>query len=272
MGASPPDTTVTVSKSVAIRAYAVDRIKNPRPELAAYTTSSPFLSVSATGQVAGLASGRGYVQTAVDGFRDSVGISVVPPGTLLARIGETTISFAVFETDLTPVTIIDPHLPFFLEGPALSPQRDRIVFQIGDGRSGRQIGDLYVSDYAGTSSPLIPVADSVRNRLWAQYSSDGTWIYYHLAWDEHGFSTAEIWRVHLDGSSNQRLISTPDTVEVIDAFPSPSPDGKSVAFMGYLLDGGTIHILDLASGSLRDLGVTGDFVRWLRPPIRSRSS
>ncbi len=112
-------------------------------------------------------------------------------------------------------------------------ERPQILFsRLAPERSG-----LFIADGDGTNErPLLPVTGLNYN---ASYSYDGQWIVF----TSERAGSADIYRMHADGSGIEQLTSGPS----YDDQAALSPDNKTVAFVS-TRDGGTANIwlLDLA--------------------------
>ncbi len=98
---------------------------------------------------------------------------------------------------------------------------------------------LYIADADGKNEhPLLPGTGSSYN---ASFSADGRWIIF----TSERSGSAEIYRVHPDGSALERLTHDPS----FNDQGALSPDGKTLAFVSSR-EGGTANIwlLDLATG------------------------
>jgi TolB protein len=116
----------------------------------------------------------------------------------------------------------------FLVNPAFAAAtpRERIVWSPLD----RTLG-LYVSDADGRNErPFLAGSGSNYN---PSYSRDGRWIVF----TSERFGSADIFRVHPDGSGLERLSDSP----AFDDQGALSPDGRTLAFVS-TRDGGTANI------------------------------
>jgi Tol biopolymer transport system component len=103
---------------------------------------------------------------------------------------------------------------------------------------------LYLSNADGSGErPLLAGSGSNYN---PSFSSDGAWIVF----TSERYGSADIFRVHPNGSGLERLTDDP----AFDDQGSLSPDGRTLAFVS-TRDGGTANIwlLDIASRHLRNL-------------------
>ncbi len=112
--------------------------------------------------------------------------------------------------------------------PGIAGERPHILFtRLAPERSG-----LFIADGDGTNErPLLGVTGLDYN---ASYSYDGQWIVF----TSERAGSADIYRMHADGSGIEQLTSGPS----YDDQASLSPDSKTVAFVSTRDDGGTANI------------------------------
>jgi hypothetical protein len=234
----PADTAVYVNGTVNLHTAVVDRFGNPRTDPVSYAIvsgpahlSGSTVTVTAIGRVA--VSGRANKAT------DTSYISGVPSGTMAATLDAGGV--AVFNLD-------GSHYKTITTQPAgtlvWAPSGSSLVFDAttGGGTSG---GGPFL--YGITTSGSITAIDNSGGPTdaWPAYSHDGTWIYYTKITDSF-----DIWRVHPDGTADSLLSATAGSPP--SEFPSPSPDGTSVA---YVVPGdATVEILNLSNGVSTPLG------------------
>jgi len=129
----------------------------------------------------------------------------------------------------------------------------------GDTLVGTREGKIYFSDFenGGPSEPsgMFPgLSVEVRS---PRFSPDGQWIYYSEA------DTEELRRVRIDGTDSEPLISSQGNVAGRE--PWPSPDGTRLVFRPPAAtpdEDSPLRILDLQTGSVTDLGVSGTGPAW----------
>jgi Tol biopolymer transport system component/mannose-6-phosphate isomerase-like protein (cupin superfamily) len=123
--------------------------------------------------------------------------------------------------------------------PVLSAKEKILVHRIGPSDS-----KLFIAKTEGSDErPLLPSSGLDYN---ASFSADGKWIIFT---SERGGS-ADIYRVHPDGSSLERLTDDP----AYDDQAALSPDGKQLAFVSSRGTGSAdIWVLDLQSKKARNL-------------------
>jgi len=123
---------------------------------------------------------------------------------------------------------------------AAAPPKDRIIWM----QAINHAFGLYLSSSDGSNErPLLVGFGSSYN---PSFSLDGRWIVF----TSERYGSADVFRVHPDGSGVQRLTDSP----AFDDQGSLSPDGRTVAFVS-TRDGGTANIwlLDIPSHRLRNL-------------------
>lgn len=86
LGFQPADTGVRVGGSVALRAAVLDRYGNRRTDPVTYETSASGITVTPTGQVSGVSTGRYAVRARAADRTDSGYVAVVPQGVLAVAV------------------------------------------------------------------------------------------------------------------------------------------------------------------------------------------
>jgi len=139
--------------------------------------------------------------------------------------------------------------------PYWSPDKVHLVLRLGFNTL-----SLWVADTTGVIRRLIP-ADSQPGQLIAgQYSRDGVWIYFH---SNDCNVNSRMRRIHPDGTGVELLSLQPDRCfGAYDAWPSPSPDGGRIAYADVTGGGSVIRILDIATGGVTPLDISGQRPRW----------
>ncbi len=124
----------------------------------------------------------------------------------------------------------------------LAPQkaRHRIAFS----RTGPLRMSVFIADGDGRNErPLLPVDSMDYN---ASFSADGKWIVF----TSERAGSADIYRVHPDGSGLERLTDSP----AYDDQAALSPDGSTLAFVSTRQSGtADVCVLDLATHQYRNL-------------------
>lgn len=119
--------------------------------------------------------------------------------------------------------------------PSFSPDMKWILFELG--------AQIYKIPFEGNSvnmDSLVQLTAEGRN-FFPDWSPDGKWIAYDSNYDSPtGLSF--LWKMKNDGSTNQRIVFTPDQGEV--RMPSWSFDSKKILHIRYLVD---IHSSEIFS-------------------------
>ncbi|HET6228590.1 MAG TPA: hypothetical protein VFE05_00845 [Longimicrobiaceae bacterium] len=117
----------------------------------------------------------------------------------------------------------------------------------------------YLADFGGNSARLVR-ADTLLAELWGHPSADGQWVYFG-GYDQD-FKGAP-YRIHPDGSALQ-LVPAFQNDGIIQAHPSPSPDGTRVAYFREALGSRNtvMRVLNMATGSFSALDVPGHSPEW----------
>lgn len=209
---APADTAVFAGRTVALRPAVTDRGGNATAGAVAYQHTRGPVSVNAqTGLVATGAYGTGWVTGRVGEAVDSVRVVAVPEGAFAA--GSYFGGVLAMNFDGTRrQTIASAGTR-----PSWSPAGDRIVYQ-----SNTLDAVLMVRALDGAPAPLPGTPPGAWHQ-WAQYSPDGQWIYFFTA---AAGEPRKLWRIRPDGASPQLLKGDAPLV----GHPSPSPDGRRIAF------------------------------------------
>lgn len=141
--------------------------------------------------------------------------------------------------------------------PSWSPDGRSIAFV--SNRNGND--DIFVLDLE--SGAVRPVAAHPGRDGHPKWSADGLWLVFNRTLDPNdrgGDRGAAIMRVRADGSG----LSTLSDSANIETFPTPSPDGRSVAFVEWMPTAsggraGDIVLVDTRTGRRRDLTHSDDF-------------
>lgn len=227
---TPADSAAFLGRTLTLRTAVADRGRNPLTGTVSFSVLDGPVSVNAAGVVGTGAYGTGRVEGRIGIAADTVRVTVVPEGALVAVSGFD--GMILMNFDGTGKRVLGGSG----RGPAWSPSGDGLVYQ-----SHAFEGSLATRTLTGPPAPLIVQATSGWHH-WPQYSRDGQWIYY--------FSSAPnepqtIWRVRPDGTGLQKISPSGNQFE---GHPSPSPDGTRIA---YFVGGGQetyVHVRDLATG------------------------
>lgn len=243
---APRDTVFFAGRQVVLRTSVTDRMGHPIAAPVAYSVAGGGVAVNAvTGVVTSSAFGTSFVVARVGQGVDSVRVSAVPEGALVAATPD---GIVLMNFDGTGRRVLGPGTH-----PAWAPSGDAVVYT---GSTGRLVTQ-------GLSGAPAQLASGVFG-AWPQYTRDGTWIYYQ----DNGPM-----RARADGGRFEGFGPGSGS-----GHPSPSPDGsKVVHYQEYGL-GAHIRIFDLvtkqhspvlAEGHAPTWSPTGDLIAFneVRPEL-----
>jgi hypothetical protein len=231
---SPRDTAVLPGVSFTYRGSTVDRAGNARPDPATFTTTGSSVRVTTAGRVTvqGFGISRIHVRATVgtNTATDSGVITVLPP----AQIAWSDPGLILGDLHgASSYTLVPNALASSWE-----PGSQRLVFA----RPG-----LFIVDLAGNVTPLPTPGVSGAN--WPEWSVDRQWIYFHGVTQ----SGTRVMRIHPDGTGIEPASDAGSSLN-----PSPSPDGRSVAYTS----SGRLIVFDLVTRTARVIGSGASFPRW----------
>lgn len=257
--ATSKDTAVRAGLTVLMSIRAVDHFGNTAASPLTVRSDRPgIVEWVGDGSIRTLATGRAFLMASTSRLRDSAGVSVVPPGRLLAvdpggQVGSHA-RFVVFDTDGgNRREVTSPgwygSAPYFLPGGVIVHE------DVADARSG-EIATIRLADTTGGGRLLVAPSDSVGRSYGPQPTRDGAWIYFSTLHGGAGtVETSELWRVRPDGTGLARVRAA-GPMWTQYGTPSPSPAGDRLAVPRAHSDGTgrtTLEILDLASGGMRTI-------------------
>lgn len=261
---APKDTAVYAGRSYPLRATVMDRLGNPRTDQISYTAASGPVSVSSGGNtLSTTAVGRGLVVAQTQHLVDTSHVSIVPEG-VLAAYGNP--NLAVFNLDGSDYRVIVPGLSTHEEkgAPYWSPDGTQLVALFGFSSN-----TVFIVDLSGTVRPLVQSPNRPSSHLAAQYSRDGSWIYFG---GHDCNANSRLWRVRPDGTAPELVDPIRDFTEAcftVNSHPSPSPDGQRLVYVSNRASGtlnnsgGTkIRILKVETRRVDSLDVPGYRPRW----------
>jgi Tol biopolymer transport system component len=243
----PSDTSVYVNGTVPLHTKVVDRFGNPRNDPVAYKIlSGPGTLSGSTVTVRGF--GFVLVGASAGTAHDTTTITGLPTGKIAAHSDNGGIvTFNLDGSGYKQVTATAGGTVVW------SPSGTSVVFDQLDG--GGLSGGSALLQSANISTGAITTLDIASNGVidaWPAYSRDGTWIYY--------VTLTGPWllrRVHPDGNNDGDVTMTSPGVQ----FPSPSPDGQSLAYI--VPEVNTLQILNLSTGVSTPVGsITGLAAAW----------
>jgi Periplasmic component of the Tol biopolymer transport system len=256
---APRDSAMYVGGSYALRGAVVDRWGNPRTDPVSYhaATTSSAVDLDATGKISAREIGRSYAVVTAGAWRDSAWVSVVPQGRIAAvrahRITGDTAYFVLMNIDGTDASRFP--INYWAQPRAdWAPSGAKLVMEDG-GHFGAADNHIVLFDADGTTHSIVDTTLGLQVEFYPQYSADGDWIYFAGGRPNLQGHT-ELWRVHPDGTGAERIGEAAGYYEG-DTQPSPSPDGRHVA---YTTDrypccyGLTVRVLDVETGAIDSLG------------------
>jgi len=265
---SPADTGLHVGATYTLHGLVVDAFDNVRPEAVTFTAESTFASGTgiATVVVTGEGHGRASFAATGGGLSAQAWVSVVPTGTLAFFVRAFTtgdsIGIATASTDGSGyAALFASEFDFASDRPLdWAPDGQRLVFHLG---TNIQTFRLYHITLGGVIQPVITQDIGGYPEMFPRYGPDG-WIYFTAVVDPSN-GTDELWRVHADGTSAER-IGPPAAPFESDTYPAPAPDGEHVWFSTDRPSPGpnpvTLAILDVSAGTVDYLDVYGVGAVW----------
>jgi Tol biopolymer transport system component len=266
---SPRDTAVYSGTGYELRPVVTDRTGYVLTTPVTFSTS-PGATAQGT-RVTAAEPRRVDIVVQAGSARDTIHASFVPRGRIAAGRMSTDLSFGrilslvTFDLDGSSQRVLMTH-PSPSESswlPMWSPDGGRIVF-VGPYPD----NSPYVVDTTGVMRAVLTVqqATAAGMRLPGvhspQYSRDGSWIYW-AALAKTGCAEV-IWRVRPDGSGLRQLTNSNASCDE-HHHPSPSPDGTRLVFSSgatFISAFSQLHVLDIASGRVTNLGLRGSGPRW----------
>ncbi|HKP76097.1 MAG TPA: hypothetical protein VJT67_11185 [Longimicrobiaceae bacterium] len=248
---SPADSAVYVGSSYALRSRFLDRWGNPVTAPGVTYTSSAAAATVSGGSVNGVSVGRAQIvaQTAGGGVADTVFVSVVPQGTLLASSGDGIYVFGLDGSGMRRVvTAVGARAARWF------PNGQQFVYTLG-------LGHAYVSDLNGSVHTLLQdPSSSFQGEIWAHPSRDGQWVYFggYSGFEFRGYP----YRVHPDGTGLSLVPGfVPD--DRTQAHPSASPTGDRVAYFRERSDSRDVVIrVQRLDGTFSALDIPGHSPEW----------
>lgn len=263
---TPRDTALYEGNSATISAVAADQFGNPRSEIAQLEAATTGLSVDGSTVTATTGPSRQTLRARYGEIVDSSRISIVPHGVIAVRIKRLAepdhqYLLATMELDGSDYRFLlnrDTEGPFGASGVEWGHTGDYLLLFGGAPRSA-----LYKMMLDGAPTELFPTV-AADQYAWQQETLDGSWLYFEGIMS--GSQETLIYRARPDGSELSTISPGPRASYQHDLYPSPSPDGKYVA---YATDREQlapfdlqIHVLEIATRTDRSLGVSGMVPRW----------
>ena len=273
---SPRDTALYVGGSVPMSISTRDRLNNVAGDSVTTTVRRPTVLDASQGTLSARGTGRGYVVVASGDVRDSIGVSVVPPGTLIAYNHRSSsgvmAAFYMFGLDGSAYhSFASSPIGYNNHGPRWSTILNRVIYHDSYEPANLNPKGLYTIVDNGTPQPLLPplsvsdgttAGDQNATILGPSITGDGTTIYFAATTTT---SQTSIWRARSDGTGAVR-VGPATTYGVHDMQPTVSRDGRRVAYItdrGTLGSGATpLMMLDLSTGASARLPVSGTHPAW----------
>lgn len=241
---SPVDTALYVGNSFTVRAYVADRNGYHLGDPVSIVGPAAGLTVTSAGVVTATALGRWFVKGTGTPQTDSVGVTVVPTGRLVAvRGSHGQNSIAVLDADGSNFTTLTNAQ--YAGYPAWLPGTSSVVFN-QENSSLRQT--LYVYGADGVKPFLVSPPSTITEQSEPAPTADGKWVYFTTC---PGHCVA---RAAADGTNAEVLISAPSWN------PSPSPDGSKVAYEDILAY--RIRVFDVATRTSSTSLIDGSSPAW----------
>jgi len=268
LSAAPADSAVVVGGSFALTATARDRYGNARDAqgVTFKVASGPVTLAGST--VSGTAVGRATVVAELAGASATAHVSVVPDATIAAytAVAVTNQTASLYTLRLDGSNLVKRVTTGAFGGisatlgSAWSADGTRLFYHDGNTNYNRA---LYVLDLAsGVSSRLLPAADRMLDEAWPRFG--GGWVYFEGgSYDDRTVGTVNeplVYRVRPDGTGKEQVTQW-DRIGT-SRHGVPSPDGSQVAFIGSFAHPMPLHVLDVATGEMRSLGVIALSPRW----------
>lgn len=254
----PADTAVFVGASFPVTGSVFDRYDNARSDAVTLSISSAGATVSNSGVVTTSAVGRYTISASALGYSQSANFSVVPPGVLTAFDVTTGDIVSVSLTGTNKTKLADP----IDGGIGLRP---RWVMPTAQVLYSTLVGDLQtlaIVDSTGQSRPFFTTRPSIiTHAADPAPSADGAWVYFAAHSSNCSSGDYCLHRARLDGTGAETLEKTrllPDR----SLRPSPSPDGRRVAFQLDAPGGTQVRVLDVEHQQLSAWSIPGAAPLW----------
>ena len=239
---SPGDTALVPGAGFSYRSTTVDRAGNPRRDPATWEVSGSAANVDQSGRVTALNPGIVLVRLrmTIQGVErvDSGTVAVVPQARIAWTRGDRSLALIDLSGENMATLVSSQGL-----APAWHPDGSRMVYV--------REGGLAIVDLQGNVTVLN--TPGVLNATWPEFSADGEWIYFQ---GDQDFVT-KVYRIRPPATDVQLVGPSLGRGKM----PTPSPDGRSVAWVNDQLQ---LVIHDLAAGTENVLSWTTDVYapRW----------
>lgn len=271
------DTALFAGASFAPSFSVFDRPGNPTGEPISLTPRRPAVLDVAGKVVVARGTGRAYVVLTAGEARDSLAVSVVPPGNLIAYArpyaSDDRPAFFMFALDGSGYRRLgeSPSVTS-TRSPQWSGALQRLLYH-GSAPTASNIDALSLLSLPLTGAPSVVLsADvvAVGESAAKQYASathpsvtpDGSWIYFS---GTMGYHETGIWRVRPDGTGASR-VGPATSVGAVDIQPSVAPDGRHVVYVterGNFATGATrLMMLDVDTRVSLSMATLGSRPSW----------
>lgn len=263
--AMPEDTTMYQGQVARWRVSIADRYHNPiapggRFRLEAAT---PGIVVSSDSVQAITGPSRQLVRARLGTMRDSSWLSIVPRGLLAAKIDRLGTPDAHFVW-ATMQLDGSSYRPLMLNSAREAFEIDEVSWLTDTELLADRTGRMHRLGIDGALSPLFPTRPGFYyNR--PQVSADRSTVFFHRIQILDPAAIAYRASFSGDGTDTARISPAAAMSGLQDIYPSPSPDGMAVAVAsnrGLSFPNYDVSIIDLATGTIRRLGVRGSAARW----------
>ena len=268
VAAMPEDSAAFVGEGYLLRTTVSDRRGNVRADPVHFEPLDSTVSVDASGRLSAQGIGRGAVTVRTGELADTVWVSVVPRGSLVAvyNAGLQLMNLDGSAMRHLSLSGSDDQRPD-VNMPTWTPDGERILtFRNAFARP----PSLLEVDLNGESAPLLP--DSILRALGALHGFSIGRNGQHLFVTAARCNIAQIvYRVQMESGATERISPPGDDVQgpggdcwdPIDAHPSPSPDGtRLVVSDSRNRSAPELAILDVATHSRTSLGIKGADPVW----------
>lgn len=223
---APQDTALRPGLSFTPRVTLRDRLRNVVPGTLTLTRGNAAVAVTGT-LVQAQTVGRTFVTLQVAHARDSIGVSVVPPGTL-AAVGPQ--GLVLMQTDGSGRSVVSASG----RAPRWMPDGQTLVFW--DNATGRMVRANTATHATAT---LLPGSYG-----FSPYPAQaGDWIYFVRPLQ----SGTALWRVRPDGTDAAVVPGFVEQDHVHLADPAPSPDGTRLAYVQFP---GNLRVAAIGTGAV----------------------
>jgi Tol biopolymer transport system component len=261
------DTTLQVGRTMPVSGRVTDRFGNGRTEAVTFEVAGAGLTL-ANGQVGASAPARGAVVGRLGGSAvapDTTWVSVVPAATIATRRGRRLVTGALDGANLTEI----PHTLEATDfGPEWHPNGQSLLAVLGPFTGPHS---LFRVELGGATQPVItPTAtrDGFRSVPGAisgfTYSPDGQWVF--LSGGNCNYN-AILYRLPVANPQAVERLSpagTDECFELVNHWPSPSPDGGRVVFENQTGNrtGYSVRVLTVATRAVTQIVAGGRHPRW----------